>query len=153
MVAGFPSARACIARKSSRWFANVFCDWRILRTFGVCFPCAVLAVSGRDLDTTWTLQDNVPLPLLAGSGMDASLLPSRSKASTSLRIRASCLADKSPMLKPGPFFARRFSADEGSSSRRVATVSGTYAHPGADVVLALASSTTPKLFMLVFLGS
>ena len=40
-AAALDSWRAWRARKSSRWFANVFCDWNILRTFWVCFPCTV----------------------------------------------------------------------------------------------------------------
>ena len=39
---GLASASACIARKSSKWFPNVFCDWRIFLTLGVCFSCAAI---------------------------------------------------------------------------------------------------------------
>jgi hypothetical protein len=36
---GLLSAKACIASKSSKWFANVFMLCNIFRTFGVDFPC------------------------------------------------------------------------------------------------------------------
>lgn len=36
---GAAGARAARASASERWFANVFWDWRILRTAGVTLPC------------------------------------------------------------------------------------------------------------------
>jgi hypothetical protein len=50
----------CIARKSSRWFPNVFCDWRIFLTLPECFPCAVESsdrhVSQSSLLNRWRMR-------------------------------------------------------------------------------------------------
>lgn len=64
---------------------------------------------------------NIPRPLFTGSGIVLSRPPSRSSASASLRLFVSCLAVKSPMLRPGTFLARfRFAGAE-----RLMVVSGT----------------------------
>lgn len=39
---GCEGARAARASASERWFANVFWDWRILRTAGVTLPCVAI---------------------------------------------------------------------------------------------------------------
>ncbi len=82
-------------------------------------------------------------------GILASLWVSRSRASRSLRIFASCRAETSDRLRAAWLRAARFRlvgcsaacAGEGPTS-------GTYAHPGALVFFVLASSITPKLFMV-----
>lgn len=92
----------------------------------------------------------VPRPLFTGSGILASLAPSLSRASTSLRFLASCLAVKSPSVTAGAFRARlRFAGWFSEEERLMERRPGTYAHPGAEVFFALASSMTPKLFIVV----